>query len=91
MHSATPVQQRDTVDFVKTFLTAKRERGLERQDVDVAMSAARALEDADKRQLAAEPYGVFAELTAKSDDETLSDAVRMMKKAARRLQTPMKD
>lgn len=91
IRSATPAEQRKTVDFVKTFLTAKLERKVERQDVEVAISAAKALEKADNRQLAAEAYEAFATLIAKSNDETLLDAVKMMKESARRLQTSGKE
>jgi len=88
---ASPERRRETVDFVKTFLTAKLARRLERQDVDLAIALAKALEDAGDRELAAEAYGAFAELTGKSDEEALLDAARMMEKAARRLQAPGKD
>jgi len=85
IRSASPTQQRQALDFVKTFLTAKLEKGLEPQDVSLAMSVARALEYTDNRQLAAEAYQSFAELVAKSEDEELANTAKMMEGAARRL------
>jgi hypothetical protein len=91
IRSATPAEQRKTVDFVKTFLTAKLERKVERQDIDVAILAAKALEDANNRQLAAEAYEAFADLISKGNDEMFLDSVKMMEGAAQRLQASGKD
>ena len=84
----TPERRREAVDFVKMFLTAKLERRLERKDVDLAIALAKAVEEAGDRELAAEAYGAFAELTRKSDEEALLGSAKMMEKAAQRLQPP---
>jgi thiol-disulfide isomerase/thioredoxin len=82
---ANPDQQRQIIDFVKTFLNAKLEKEITAEDVSVAMSAARALEYVNSRELAAEAYGSFAELAAKSQNEEITGTAKMMAGAARRL------
>jgi hypothetical protein len=82
----SPAEQRETLAFVKSFLTAKLERSLAREDVEVAQAAAKRLEDLGNPQLAAEAYREFGSLLAKSKDETAADAAKRMEAAAKRLQ-----
>ncbi len=78
-------QQEQTVEFVKTFLKAKLERQLDSLDVDLAMSAARALGNSRNPQLAAKAYDQFAEQIAESGNTEFTNTVRQMKDAAERL------
>jgi hypothetical protein len=78
-------EQEQTVEFVTTFLKAKLERQLDSLDVDLAKSAARALETSRNPQLAAKAYEQFAEQIAESGNTAFSDAVKQMKDAAERL------
>jgi hypothetical protein len=84
--SARSSEQRRTVDFIKTFLTAKLQRKLDPPDVNLAMSAARALENKSNKALAVAAYREFAALIAKSDDEELLKTAKTMEKAAQRLE-----
>jgi hypothetical protein len=83
--SDSPAGQRATVEFVKTFLTAKRDRRLEREDLNLAMSAAKTLADAGHPELAAEAYREFAALCAASKDQAALDAAKQMEAAASKL------
>jgi len=78
-------QQGETVEFVKTFLKAKLERQLESLDVDLARSAAQALETCRNLELAAQAYDQFADLIAESGNKEFSKTVKEMKDAAKRL------
>jgi len=78
-------QQEQTVEFVKTFLKAKLEKQLDSLDVDLAMSAARALETSRNLELAAKAYDRFADQIAESGNAELSKTVKQMRDAARRL------
>ena len=64
IRTASSSQQRQTLDFVKTFLRGKLEKAIEPQDASLAMSAASGLEYANNHELAAEAYQSFAELIA---------------------------
>ena len=78
-------QQGQTVEFVKTFLKGKLERQLESLDVDLARSAAQALETCRNLELAAQAYDQFADLIAESGNKEFSKTVKDMKDAAKRL------
>ena len=78
-------EQEQTVEFVKTFLKGKLERQLESLDVDLARSAAQALETCRNPQLAAQAYDQFADLIAESGNKEFSKTVKDMKDAAKRL------
>ncbi|MCU0873268.1 MAG: hypothetical protein MUE50_13085 [Pirellulaceae bacterium] len=82
----SPAGQRETLAFVKSFLTAKLERSLAREDVEVAQEAAKKLEDLGNPQLAVEAYRDFGRLLAKSKDQAAADAAKQMEAAAKRLQ-----
>jgi hypothetical protein len=85
IRGGSPAGQRETIDFVKTFLTAKLKRHVDREDVNVAMSAAKMLEDGGNPQLAAEAYREFAALLAASNDQAALDAAKQMEAAAEKL------
>jgi hypothetical protein len=78
-------RQGQTVEFVKMFLKAKLEKRLESLDVELAMSAARALETSHNLELAADAYSQFAGLIAESGNAEFSETVKHMKDAAKRL------
>lgn len=78
-------QQEQTVEFVKTFLKAKLEKKLDSLDVDLALSAARALETSRNPQLAAKAYDQFAEQIAESGNAEFTKTSQQMKDAAKRL------
>jgi len=87
VRGGNPARQRETVKFVKDFLTANlQEKKLDSQDCELAMSAAKALEDAGNHHLAVEAYGEFAKLITKSEDETLLETVKVMEGAVRRIE-----
>lgn len=79
------LEQEQTVEFVKTFLKAKLEKKIESLDVDLAMSAARALEASRNLELAAKAYAQFADQIAESGNTEFSKTVKQMKEAAKRL------
>jgi peroxiredoxin len=88
---ASPEQQRQTLDYVKTFLTAKVEKGLQPEDADLAISTARALESSGNLELAAQAFGDFARLVGQSKDEKLSARQETLEGAVRRLGLPGKE
>ena len=79
------LEQEQTVEFVKTFLKAKLEKQLDSLDVDLALSAAKALENARNLELAAKAYAQFADQIAESENTEFSKIVKQMKDAAKRL------
>lgn len=78
-------RQGQTIEFVKMFLKAKLEKRLESLDVDLAMSAARALETSHNLELAADTYSQLARLIAESGNAEFSETVKHLKDAAKRL------
>jgi len=79
-------RQRETVEYVRAFLSAKLEaKSLELQDVQLAWWAARALENAAQLGLAREAHESFAKLAAQGDPAAFAEAVVAMQTAARRL------
>ncbi|MCU0980806.1 MAG: hypothetical protein MUF25_16780 [Pirellulaceae bacterium] len=79
-------RQRETVEYVRTFLRAKLEpKSLELQDVQLAWWAARALENAGQLGLAREAHESFAALAAQGDPAVFAEAVKAMQAAALRL------
>jgi peroxiredoxin len=87
---ASSAQQQEVLDQVKSFLTAKSERGLRPQDAELAVAAATALESGGNLELAAEAYSDFAKLVAESKDEKVSGMAEMLEGAVRRLGLPGK-
>ncbi len=85
IRAANLEEQRQTIEFLKMFLTAKLEKDIEPEDINLAKSAAQALEYANRHELAAAAYGSFAELAAKSHNEEITNTAKMMAGAARRL------
>ena len=82
---ASPVEQQQTLGFVKMFLTAKAEKRIQPQDVELAISTGWALESSGNPELATQAYVDFAKLIAQSKDDRLSDTVQMLDGATRRL------
>lgn len=85
LSAQTVAGQRETLAFVKSFLTAKVERKLAREDIDVALSAAKKLDDIGNRPLAAEAYREFAKLLGPSKEPAAIEAVKEMEAAVKRL------
>jgi cytochrome oxidase Cu insertion factor (SCO1/SenC/PrrC family) len=85
IHRSDPESQRQTLDFLKMFLKGMAEHGLEPADMDLAMSAAQAVERAGQEAMAAEAYRSFAEMAAQSKDKELAALVERFEAAARRL------
>lgn len=85
LSAQTAAGQRETLAFVKSFLTAKVERTLAREDIDVALATAKKLEDLGNRPLAAEAYREFAKLLGPSKEPAAVEAVKEMEAAAKRL------
>lgn len=86
LRGENPAAQQETVEFVKSFLTAKRDRQLDREDAELAMSAAKTLEDTGNRQLASQAYREFSGLLAASKDQSVLDAAKQMEAALKKLQ-----
>jgi peroxiredoxin/regulation of enolase protein 1 (concanavalin A-like superfamily) len=84
-------QQRQILDYVKTFLTAKVEKGLQPEDVDLAISTGWALESSGNLALAAQAYADFARLVGQSKDEKLSARRHTLEGAVRRFGLPGKE
>jgi peroxiredoxin len=84
-------QQKEAVGFITMFLKAKAEKTIQPEDVRLALSAGRALEEADNFELAAQIYQRAAELVAQEDDEKLSFVLRLLHGASRRLELEGKE
>ena len=87
---ASPTQRQQTLADVTALLTAKTEKGLQPEDVELAISTGRALESTGNLEWAARAYGDFARLVALSKDEKLSGARAVLEGAVRRLALPGK-
>jgi peroxiredoxin len=83
---ATSRQQRETLGHVKTYLTAKAEKGLQSQDVDLALTVATALESGGSFELARQAYNDFATLVAQSKEKDISDMAKVFEGAIRRFE-----
>ncbi len=83
--TSEPAQQQRTFEDLKSLLLKKKEQGLSPKDLSLAMTLARALENAGSDELAAEAYQQFASLFGESKDESLRKMVEIMQGSARRL------
>ena len=76
---------RKTFTGVRSYLAVQAKKGITQQDLDLAISTARALQRAGNDQLAAEAYGKFAEVFANCKDKSLAEQVKRWPGVARRL------
>jgi len=86
--SVSLAEKKQVLKELTDVLTKKSAAGLAPSDLSLAMSAARALEYGNERELAAEAYERFAGLIADSNDEKMARYAKMLAGAARRLRLP---
>ncbi len=91
MQGASPEEQQQTLAHVKTFLTAKGEKGLQPEEVDLAIAAAAAVELGGQFDLAAQAYADFAKLVAQNKKEGLAPKQEVLTGAVRRFDLPGKE
>ena len=87
---ATRVEQQQTMDLIKTFLTARSEKAIRVEDVRLAAEACQTLERSGNFELAAKSYSDLAELVGRQKDDALAVEGAMLEGAARRLGLPGK-
>ncbi len=85
IRSASLADKKKLIKELEATLTKKAETKLTSSDRSLAMSAARALEYGNERELAAEAYESFARVIGGSPDEKIAKAAKMFEGAARRL------
>jgi hypothetical protein len=73
---AHPVQQRETVNHVKTLLTARQQRVLTTEDAELAVSVIRTLQQSGSLELASSAGEAFAEILATSDEQAVLKAAK---------------
>jgi hypothetical protein len=82
--------QQQIIEDVRTYLAATAAKGLLLRDIILATSTAWRIDNSGDRELAAEAFRKFAEVTGKSRDEKLRNLAKRWEEIASRVDSSAK-